>query len=65
MCNPERIRPLLDRLEEMWINRPDLRLGQLILNKFSLHNGVDATVYYLEDEEFITQLEEMYNEPYE
>ena len=32
MRDKERIRPLLERLEKIWKEHPDLRLGQLILN---------------------------------
>lgn len=61
MRNPERIPKILKELEELWMRYPDLRLAQLILNAFSIHNGVDDTVYYMEDEEFIDQLKKAYD----
>lgn len=60
MRDPDRIEPTIKRLEMLWKKHPDLRLGQLILNAFSLHNGVDSHVYYMEDEEFINKLETAY-----
>ena len=32
MRDPERIPAIIHKLEEYWIQNPDLRLGQLILN---------------------------------
>jgi len=56
MRDINRIPKICKELEELWLKCPDLRLGQLILNAFSLHNGVDKRVYYMEDYEFIEEL---------
>ena len=56
MRDKERIRPLLERLEKIWKEHPDLRLGQLILNVVR-----DPALYYLEDEEIINSIEEFYS----
>ena len=56
MRNKERIRPLLERLEAVWKEHPDLRLGQLILNVVK-----DPALYYLEDEEIVSSIEEFYS----
>ncbi len=32
MRDPERIPTIISKLEEYWLQNPDLRLGQLILN---------------------------------
>ena len=31
MRDPKRIRPLLDRLEAVWTQYPDIRLGQMLI----------------------------------
>ena len=55
--NPARIREILLRLEKIWLKNPDMRLSQLILN-FFIDN---IMLYYMEDEELIKNLEEMYS----
>lgn len=60
MRDQERIPDMLKRIEKIWQEAPDMRLGQLILNVFSLHNGVDSRVYNMEDEEFIQTIEYFY-----
>ena len=50
MRDPQRIRPLLVRLMLAWQTCPDLRLGQLISNS-------SGGAYYIEDEEFIQDIE--------
>lgn len=62
MRDPKRIDKILNRLKKVWRNNPDLRLGQLILNTFSIHNGVDSMVYRMEDEEFIKKIEDLYEQ---
>lgn len=49
MKNPARIHDVLEMLADYWLERPDLRLGQLIMNL-----GVD---YYTEDEELLRTLD--------
>lgn len=47
--NPARIYPLLNKIGEYWVQNPDLRLGQIIVN----FTGLDgASLFHLEDEEF-------------
>ena len=57
MRDPKRIDKLTERLEAVWKEHPDLRLAQLISNVFVVHYP-----YYMEDEEFITLIEEFYKE---
>ena len=45
---------LINRLHDLWIANPDLRLSQLILNVFT------KDFYYVEDEAFIDDLEGFY-----
>ncbi len=53
MRDPDRIKPALERLAQVWSVNPNLRLGQLIGNVF-----VDP--YYVEDEVFIEKIEAFY-----
>lgn len=57
MRNPERIRPLCERLAEAWEKLPDLRLGQLLVDSL---NGKDP--FYIEDEDLIRMLERFVRE---
>lgn len=55
MRNKYRIDITLNELQNIWLDFPDLRLGQLLLNAVS-----DPELYYLEDEELIIKLQEFY-----
>lgn len=57
MRNPDRIPEVMRRLEVLWHKYPDMRLAQLIGNVYR-HDGFDP--YHMEDEEFISGLEEGY-----
>jgi hypothetical protein len=48
MRDPERIDPLLEKVKEVWMKRPDLRLGQLISNAAELINL--GNIFNVEDE---------------
>jgi uncharacterized protein YihD (DUF1040 family) len=54
MRDPKRIPKLMKRLEKLWKKRADLRLAQLIGNVWR------GDPYYVEDEDFIGKLEEIY-----
>ena len=55
MRDPKRITKILQGVQEVWEQFPDLRLGQLLLN------GTDDTIlYYLEDEELVEYLRTYY-----
>lgn len=45
MRDSKRIKRILKKFEKIWLTRPDLRFGQLVLN--TLDNGMD--LYYVED----------------
>ena len=47
MRDPERIRPMLDELEKLWRQYPDLRLGQLLLITAT---AARVTPFYIEDD---------------
>lgn len=53
MRDPKRIRQVLARLEWAWERRPDLRLGQIIVNAA----GLAQDPFYIEDEELIKRIE--------
>ena len=53
--NPERISKILTELSEVWIQYPDLRLGQLLFNVIN-----DPALYYIEDEDLIKELKTFY-----
>ena len=57
MRDPARINEILFKVEEIWRRYPDLRLGQLIINAMK----IGEYLYYLEDEQLLKLLEEMYN----
>lgn len=56
MKNKDHILKIMSRLLLLWMKNPWARLSQLIENCY----GHDECIYYIEDEEFITRLEEYY-----
>jgi hypothetical protein len=59
MRDPARIKPLLERLEKIWVEHSDQRLGQLICNAV----GWDETAYDLynmECEKVLERLESLF-----
>ena len=50
MRDKNRIRPFLNKLEELWLQYPDYRFGQ-IFNL--LHRNVSADPFYLEENEWL------------
>lgn len=61
MRGPARIPEVLSRLRAVWASQPDLRLGQLLFNIHEQKIG-DKTIdlYYVEDEDLIAALEQLY-----
>lgn len=55
---PELKREVIERLYELWIKHPELRLGQLIGNVYHYPSGLDP--YFDEDFKFIDKLEAGY-----
>jgi hypothetical protein len=58
MRNSNRIPEILTKIEKIWWRYPDLRFGQLIMNAMKM----GEYLYYIEDDQLIKYLEEMYNE---
>jgi len=57
---PERIKPILEKIEKIWTKNPDLRLCQLIGNLW-----VSGDNYYKEDTELENKLNEYYSKDLE
>ena len=55
MRDIKRINKVLKRIETIWLQYPDLRLGQLLLNV-----ARDPYLYYVEDEDLAQILEDFY-----
>ncbi|MGV0940858.1 hypothetical protein [Empedobacter falsenii] len=57
MRDPKRIKPLLERIEKIWIENPDYRLGQLIMviARTGEHN---PKLFNLEESELLKKLDE-------
>lgn len=58
MRNPERIKPILQKLETLWREQPDLRLGQLIYNLcYNEEEKTDKT-FFMEDDKILDKIEQ-------
>ncbi|WP_312351718.1 hypothetical protein [Empedobacter sp.] len=57
MRDPKRIKPLLEKIEKIWMENPDFRLGQLIMviARTGEHN---PKLFYLEESELLKKLDE-------
>lgn len=55
MRNKNRIEPTLNEIRAIWMDNPDMRLGQLLCNVFR-----DPALYYVEDEDLIKALKTYY-----
>lgn len=55
MRDRDRIDIIITELEKIWVDYPDLRLGQLLLNVVQ-----DPELYYIKDEKLIEKLKEFY-----
>jgi len=63
MRDPKRIRPALERLRSYWLSHPDLRLGQIIVNAASeVHKGISSDAFYIEDDQLIQAVMDMWKE---
>lgn len=55
MRDPNRIKPYLQIIEQIWEKYPDLRFSQLVLNVFTQNSD-----YYKEDEETYQMFKNLY-----
>lgn len=58
MRDKNRIKPIVEKLEKLWLSNPDFRLGQLIMCVIKPEEA-NPKIFYLEDEEFLTKLNEL------
>jgi len=58
MRDPKRIKPFLEKIEQLWANNPDFRFGQLIMSitKTGEHN---PKLFNMEEEEFLEKINEL------
>lgn len=56
MRDPQRIRRILKLVEKIWLEMPDLRLGQLLSNASS---NLEADPYFYEDAALEADLERL------
>ncbi len=60
MRNPDRIKPFIKKLENYWLDNPDLRLGQIVANCIRAYDGrLNCDPFYIEDNELLNGLEKL------
>ena len=60
MRNPNRIKPFLEKFEELWAKYPDLRFGQLVT---ILKPSKDQPpLFFIEDEDFEKLIEKKHED---
>jgi hypothetical protein len=60
MRDIERIKPLIGRLEKLWLENPDFRFGQLIMG-ITRTDETNLKLFSMEDDEFLKKLDELEN----
>ena len=58
MRDPQRIKPFLVRIEQLWFKNPDFRFGQLIIWLAKIEE-LNPKLFYLEDKEFLEKINEL------
>ena len=58
MRDPARIKRICEKLEQAWIEKPDQRFGQFIINYVYDRFKNDKRVFYTEDEVIEQRIEE-------
>ena len=58
MRDPQRIKPILARIEKLWLKNPDFRFGQLIIWLAKIKE-LNPKLFYLEDKEFLEKINEL------
>ena len=62
MRDPKRIDKYMDKLGKIWIDYPDFRFGQLLVNLLGdVQDEVGMDLFFVEDEEFFAAFEKCYN----
>ena len=57
MRDVNRIKPLIQRLEKLWLENPDYRLGQLIM-VIARTKEINPELFSMEDDVMMSKLEE-------
>jgi uncharacterized protein YihD (DUF1040 family) len=60
MRDIKRIKPLLKKLEKLWIENQDLRLCQLFL-VIAKSSETNPKLFYMEDDEFLEKIKSLSN----
>lgn len=60
MRDPERIKPLLKLIEDIWTTEPDLRLCQLLWNATTRISFSSDDLFNLEDDDLFIGLKRLY-----
>jgi hypothetical protein len=58
MRDIERIKPIIGRLEKLWLENPDFRLGQLIMG-ITRTGETNPKLFNMEDDEFLKRVDEI------
>lgn len=58
MRDINRIKPLIHRLEQLWLQNPDFRLGQLVM-VIARTGEVNPELFNMEDDVMLSKLEEI------
>ena len=58
MRDPQRIKPILARIEKLRLKNPDFRFGQLIIWLAKIEE-LNPKLFYLEDKEFLEKINEL------
>lgn len=56
MRDINRIKPTLEKLEQLWLENPDLRLGQLLM-VVAMTGEQNPKLFYMEDDIMLQQIE--------
>jgi hypothetical protein len=57
---PEQKHEIIERLLNVWLSVPELRLGQLIDNGIPFRADGESDIFYIEDYELIECVEDLY-----
>lgn len=59
MRNKNRIKPFLNKLEELWLQNPDLRFGQII---YLIANVIQRDLFFPEEKEWEQAIDSLIKE---
>lgn len=55
MRDKDRIKPFLEKVEQMWLLNPDMRFGQLI---YLLADRIGRDIFFPEEKEWLEKIQE-------